>query len=85
MAANDHPPAPDDTLDLRGVLCPINFVHTKMKLEQLEIGQTLEVILDDGEPMRSVPRSVKEEGQRVINVEPLPDGAYRLLIRKESE
>src|SRR3989304_3201750 len=38
---------PDDTLDLRGVVCPINFVQTKLKLEEMELGQVLELILDD--------------------------------------
>jgi tRNA 2-thiouridine synthesizing protein A len=72
---------PDDSIDLRGVLCPINFVKTKLKLEEMESGQVLEVFLDDGEPMRSVPRSVKEEGHKVIQVENLGK-AYRLLIKK---
>jgi tRNA 2-thiouridine synthesizing protein A len=72
---------PDEKIDLRGVLCPINFVKTKLKLEMMDSGQVLEVILDDGEPIRSVPRSIKEEGHRVVKVENI-DGAYRLLIRK---
>ena len=76
---------PDEKLDLRGVLCPINFVQTKLKLEEMEVDQVLEVILDDGEPMRNVPRSVKEEGHRIVKVENLPDNSYKLLIRKETE
>lgn len=72
---------PDDRIDLRGVLCPINFVKTKLKLEMLDSGQILEVILDDGEPIRSVPRSVKEEGHKIIKVENM-ENAYRLLIKK---
>lgn len=76
---------PDEKLDLRGVLCPINFVQTKLKLEEMEVDQVLEVILDDGEPMRNVPRSVKEEGHRIVKVEKLPDNSYKLLIRKETE
>ena len=72
---------PDDRIDLRGVLCPINFVKTKLKLEMMDSGQVLEVILDDGEPIRSVPRSVKEEGHKIIKVENM-EGAYRLLIKK---
>ncbi len=76
---------PDDTLDLKGVLCPINFVKTKLKIEEMETGQVLEVILDDGEPMRNVPRSVKAEGHKIIGVEKLNDGAYKILIRIESE
>jgi len=53
----------DEKLDLRGEICPYNFVKTKLKLEEMETGQTLEVIIDNGEPMKNVPRSVKEEGQ----------------------
>ena len=77
----DEKVIPDDKIDLRGVLCPINFVKTKLKLEMLDSGQVLEIMLDDGEPIRSVPRSVKEEGHKVIKVENV-EGAYRLLIRK---
>lgn len=70
----------DERLDLRGTLCPLNFVETKLKLEEMRPGQILEVILDDGEPMRNVPRSVKEEGHRVVRVEELGE-SYRLWIR----
>lgn len=72
---------PDEKIDLRGVLCPINFVKTKLKLEMMDSGQILEVILDDGEPIRSVPRSIKEEGHRIVKVENV-ENAYRLLIKK---
>ncbi|MBW7897284.1 hypothetical protein B188_03280 [Candidatus Brocadiaceae bacterium B188] len=72
---------PDDKVDLRGVLCPINFVKTKLKLEMMDSGQVLEVMLDDGEPIRSVPKSVKEEGHKIVQVENLGN-AYRLLIKK---
>lgn len=72
---------PDDRIDLRGVLCPINFVKTKLKLEMMDSGQILEVILDDGEPIRSVPRSIKEEGHRIVKVENV-ENMYRLLIKK---
>src|SRR5574337_1524045 len=74
---------PDDRIDLRGVLCPINVVKTKLKLEMMDSGQVLEIILDDGEPIRSVPRSVKEEGHKIIKVENR-EGAYRLLDRKST-
>ncbi|HHT9140104.1 MAG TPA: sulfurtransferase TusA family protein [Candidatus Tripitaka californicus] len=73
---------PDQSIDLRGVLCPMNFVKTKLKLEEMETGQVLEVFLDDGEPMRSVPRSVKEEGHKVVQVENMGK-AYKLLIKKQ--
>lgn len=69
-------------LDLKGVACPINFVKTKLKLEEMQDGEILELIIDDGEPMQNVPRSIKEEGHKIIKVEKLPDNSFRLLIKK---
>ena len=69
-------------LDLKGVACPMNFVKVKVSLAQIGEGQILEIVLDDGEPMRNVPRSIKEEGHKIIKVEKLPDNSYRLLVRK---
>lgn len=70
-------------LDLRGTPCPMNFVKTKLALEEMGPGEVLEVILDEGEPMRNVPRAVKEEGHRIVRVEPLDGGAaFSLFIRR---
>lgn len=64
-------------LDLRGVLCPTNFVYIKLELEDLVPGDTLDVLIDDGEPMRNVPKSLKQEGHRVLSVK--PEGEHFLL------
>jgi tRNA 2-thiouridine synthesizing protein A len=72
----------ESSLNLRGVNCPVNFVKTKLKLEEMEDGQNLEITIDDGEPMQNVPRSIKEEGHKIIRVEKLSDGSYKLLVRK---
>jgi sulfite reductase (ferredoxin) len=69
-------------LDLSGVACPINYVKTKLKLEELEVGQRLEVILDEGEPIRNVPKSLQGDGQKILSQEKLDDYHYRLLIEK---
>jgi tRNA 2-thiouridine synthesizing protein A len=54
-----------ETLDLTGVLCPLNWVKTRLALEQLAPGEQLAVRLDPGEPLDSVPRSAREEGHAV--------------------
>ncbi|MBI4295386.1 MAG: sulfurtransferase TusA family protein [Chloroflexi bacterium] len=71
-----------DPLDLRGTLCPLNFVYTKLRLEEMAEGEVLEIIIDDGESMRNVPRSLKQDGHRVLDVVKLEDGSYRLKIRR---
>ena len=75
-------PASDAELDLRGVICPYNFVKTKLKLETMKQGQVLSVLLDDGDPIKNVPRSVENEGHTVLAQERV-DQAYRVLIRRE--
>lgn len=72
---------PVANLDLRGVICPINFVKTKLKLEEMNKGEVLEIIIDAGEPMANVPRSIREEGHKIIKVEKV-DNHFRLLIEK---
>lgn len=72
---------PEAYLDLRGVVCPTNFVKTKLKLEEMNPGEVLEIIIDAGEPMANVPRSIKEEGHKIIKVEKL-NGSFRLCIEK---
>ncbi len=71
----------DQTADLKGVSCPINYVKTKLKLEEMEVGQVLAVLLDDGEPIINVPRSAKEDGNKILAVTKVED-YYKVLIKK---
>lgn len=71
-------------LDLRGVICPYNFVKTKLKLDTMRTGEVLAVILDDGEPIRNVPQSVENEGHAVLTQEPFGK-SHRVLIQKGDE
>lgn len=75
---------PDAELDLRGVICPYNFVKTKLKLESMEGGQILSVILDGGDPIRNVPQSVSNEGHTVLFQEPI-DQCYRVVIQRRKD
>jgi TusA-related sulfurtransferase len=71
-------------LDLRGVICPYNFVKTKLKLEAMEQGQILSVLLDDGDPIRNVPLSVSNEGHTVLSQDRV-EGSYRVRIRRRED
>jgi sulfite reductase (ferredoxin) len=55
-------------IDLRGVGCPLNFVKAKLELEKLQTGAILDVLLDNGEPIRNVPASFTEQGQEILDV-----------------
>jgi TusA-related sulfurtransferase len=71
----------DATLDLRGDVCPITYVRTKLKLESMAPGAVLEIWLSRDEAVRGVPRSAQEDGHQVLSLEPQVDGSWRLLLR----
>ncbi len=71
----------DEELDLRGVVCPINFVKTKLKLESMAEGTVLELVLDSGEPIQNVPKSLKDEGHKIVEVKREGD-YFRLKVER---
>jgi tRNA 2-thiouridine synthesizing protein A len=71
----------DQHIDLRGLSCPLNYAKTKLKLGAMERGQILEVLIEDGEPMVTVPRSLKEDGHRILKIEQIAD-CFKVLVRK---
>ncbi|NQT89962.1 MAG: sulfurtransferase TusA family protein [Candidatus Omnitrophica bacterium] len=75
---------PDEKLDLAGVPCPQNSARTLIKLEGMDSGAMLEVIIDDGEPVKNVPPSVEEEGHRVVEKVRTGD-RWKILIRRREE
>ncbi len=72
----------DEIVDITNVVCPMTFVKAKAAIDELEVGQILEVIMNDGEPTQNVPRSMKEEGQQVLRLEKREDGTYSLFVKK---
>jgi sulfite reductase (ferredoxin) len=71
------------SVDLRGVACPLNFVKAKLELEKLEVGDILEVLLDEGEPVRNAPASFAEQGQEIVEVKNLGDHFCVKVRRKK--
>ncbi|GHU83759.1 transcriptional regulator [Clostridia bacterium] len=75
----------DDTVDITDVVCPVTFVKTKVALEELDEGQVLSIKLNDGEPVQNVPRSLKEEGHKILALINNNDETYNLIVRKVGE
>ena len=73
------------TVDLRGVSCPTNFVKAKLALEDVENGTIVQILLDDGEPVKNVPRSLKADGHKLIGLKQTDEGHYILELEKVEE
>ncbi|WP_448192101.1 sulfurtransferase TusA family protein [Azospirillum sp. sgz301742] len=73
-------------LDVTTEVCPLTFVRTKLMVERMAAGETLEVRLNAGEPLENVPRSLTELGHAILSVEPENRedlaGPHRLWVRK---
>jgi len=69
--------------DLRGVLCPMNFVKTKLELATMQSGDVLEIWLDDGKPIENVPGSVRLEGHEILSQTQHSDGYWQVVIKKK--
>lgn len=48
-------------LDIRGKMCPMTFVYTKLKLEELPSGSILDVHLDFLPALKNIPESCKRQ------------------------
>ena len=71
-------------IDVTDVVCPITFVKTKIALEEMEDGEILEVRLNAGEPAQNVPRSLKDEGHKVLELTQNEDGTFTVFVEKGS-
>jgi TusA-related sulfurtransferase len=69
-------------LDLRGIKCPLNWAHAKVRLEQMERGQILELVLDDPRGYRDIPQAAEAEGHVMLAREARADGTFILRIEK---
>ncbi len=72
----------DRVLDLKGEVCPYTFVWSKLALEEMESGQVLGILVDYLPATTNVPRSLKAEGHRILQVAQLNDDDWQIVVRK---
>ena len=72
----------DDFVDITDKVCPLTFVKAKVAIDELDDGEVLAVRMNDGEPVQNVPRSIKEEGHKILKLMDNEDGTYNLIVQK---
>lgn len=53
-------------------------------MEELEDGQILAIRMNDGEPVRNVPRSIKEEGHQILKLDEKEREHFPATVIKEN-
>ena len=71
-------------LDLRGVVCPVNFVKCCIALEKLSSNEILKVDLDIGESETNVIDGLQDKGYQV-NIVSKDSKIVTLLISSEQK
>ena len=72
---------PDKILDCLGLYCPEPVFRTRLAIDELKIGQILEVSADDPAAEEDIKRLVKRLGHEIINLES-DDDEVKFLIKK---
>ena len=70
------------TLDITKEHCPMTFVKTKLALEKLKKGNRLTVLLSKGEPLDNVPKTVKEQGSKILEISKVEGLIHKIVIEK---
>ena len=75
----------DKKLDIRGEVCPYTLVKSKLGIESIELGQTIEIILDYPEAADSIPKAMLNYGHSVLKTEKINSKEWVILVKKEVE
>ena len=61
----------------------MNFVKAKIALAKVKSNETIGYLLDDGDPIKNVPKSIKEEGHEIIKIDDNFEGYNLLVVKKK--
>lgn len=71
-----------ETLDLRGLLCPLTWARTKYALSRLPAGAELRVVVDHRPAVPDIKRNAEETGNEVIFSGETAAGVWEMVLRK---
>lgn len=74
----------DKELNLKGKICPYTFIESMLALEEMETNQVLRVIVDYPPAVCDVPRSLKNEGYEILDLRPLNETDWAILVRNKA-
>ena len=69
-------------LNLKGEICPMTFVKTKLAIEKLNSGERIKVIFNSSEAKINVPKSLKELNYKVIAINDIDKNNFYIVIEK---
>jgi TusA-related sulfurtransferase len=74
----------DQELNLKGKICPYTFIESMLTLEDMETNQILRIIVDYPPAVCDVPKSLKNEGYEILDVTPLNETDWAIVVRNRA-
>lgn len=71
----------NQTLDTRGINCPLPIVRTRKALNSLHSGDTLKVLATDKESLKNMVSFCSQTGNALLSSQQV-DSDYEFIIRK---
>lgn len=72
---------PDRTLDCIGLYCPEPVFKTRLELDEMKVGETLEILADDPAAESDITSLVKNLGQELTSIVKKGD-QVQIVIKK---
>jgi TusA-related sulfurtransferase len=71
----------NETLDVRGEVCPYPDVKSMRKAKKMNSGEILEILLDYPLSAEKIPASMKKKGHEVLSVEKVGNSEWKILVK----
>ena len=81
MVESSSPKRAHQILDCIGLYCPMPVLKTREKMDEIAVGEILEVLADDPAAEPDLKAWAKRTGQKVLKIDKTSEG-LRILIEK---
>ena len=70
------------SLDLRGLLCPLPVVKIAQAIKKVEVGETIEAPATDPGVLADIPAWARSSGQELLSMDKVQAREFRFVVRR---
>jgi len=70
------------SLDLRGLLCPLPVVKIAQAIKKVEVGETIEATATDPGVLADIPAWARSSGQELVSMDKMDTREFRFVVRR---
>lgn len=69
-------------LDISEESCPYTIVKVKVAIAEMESGEKMDILMQEGVPCRNIPKVIEFDGHSVIDMKNNGNGTFTLRMQK---